>query len=111
VSAVKVNGLTSRRPKRPKTMLEAIDGIRCQIVKKTERAREGEMGLAELTALAELIPVLTDTIDAVALHLLRYDEASYREIAIALGITRTAAVKRYRGNSTRPVGGREARLR
>jgi hypothetical protein len=75
------------------------------------RALDGDVGLAELTAVASLTVELRQTIDALVDVLLDQDDASYQEIAIALGITRQAAFKRYPGQSARPAGGQPSNLR
>jgi hypothetical protein len=108
---VKVNAVTFTRERKRWSMLESIAAVHRLIVAQERRARDGEGGLAELAALAALERVLGDTIGAVAIHLLEHDEASYKEIGIALDLTKQGALKRYPGASSRPVGGRPARLR
>lgn len=94
-----------------KSMLHTIDAVRGMIIAQERRTRNGEGGLAELTALAELDDVLRRTVDGIARHLLERDDCSYREIGVALGISAQAAAKRYPGVSSRPAGGQPSWLR
>lgn len=72
---------------------------------------DGVGGLAELNALADLERRVRDVIDETAFRLLAHDDASYREVGIALGITRQAAENRYPRSSSRPAGGQPGNLR
>jgi hypothetical protein len=57
------------------------------------------------------VGAVADAIDEIAQHLLAVEECSYREVGIALGISRQAAEKRYPDPSARPAGGQWAGLR
>ena len=94
-----------------RTMFDTIAAASRFVASFVTNTRAGHGGLAELAAITDLEHQLADARDDVARHLLRHDDASYREVAIALGITPQAAAKRYPGASSRPVGGQEARLR
>jgi hypothetical protein len=72
---------------------------------------DGHGGLAELHALVLLERRVAEAIDEVALHLLEHDDASYREVGAALGISKSAAEKRYPAASSRPPGGQPGALR
>ena len=108
---VEVTAVTSTRRPLRRSMLESIAAIDRLIVAQARRAREGDGGLAELAALAALESVLAAAIDDVATYLLEHDDASYREVGIALGIGKPGALKRYPGASARPPGGQRADLR
>lgn len=92
-------------------MVGSIEAARRLVRAATRNTRDGYGGLAELAALVELRDEVEVAIDAGALHLLANDDASYREVAVALGITRQAAMKRYPEASSRPQGGQPGNLR
>lgn len=72
---------------------------------------DGVGGLAELTSLVELERSVRDVVDGMARHLLESDDYSYREIGVALGMTRQAVEQRYPGASSRPAGAQSGNLR
>ena len=96
----------SRRP-----MLESIGAARRFVRAFVARTRAGDGGLAELAAVAELHRETDHAIDAIAHHLLKVEDCSYREIGVALGISPQAAAKRYPQASGRPAGGQRSGLR
>ena len=88
--------------------MSAVERFVCAIAAHVD---DGAGGLAELHAFAELTHQIDGVVDSIARHLLEHDDASYREIGAALGISRQAAVKRYPKTSSRQPGGQPARLR
>jgi hypothetical protein len=76
-----------------------------------EHTRDGYGGLAELHALVELRDGIDSAIDHVARHLLEHDDASYREVGLAVGVTAQAVAKRYPNSSSRQRGAQPGNLR
>jgi hypothetical protein len=105
-------GSSGLRPYRPGRDLQAsLDAVRRFLRAAVTRTLNGEGGLAELTTMVEIVDDVLAAIDVMVVQLLEHDDASFREISIALGITQQAAAKRYHGRSQRRPGGQPANLR
>src|SRR5262245_31965659 len=78
-----------------KSVVHTLDGAAAMIRSAGRRIVDGDGDLAELTVLAELAVIVREAVDVAARHLLEHTEASNKEIAYALGITRQAVAKRY----------------
>ena len=111
VASTEVDATPKGRERDGWSMLGTIRGARGMVRSFARNTTDGLGGLAELAAMAQLRDELEAAIDACALHLLAEDDASYREIGIALNITPQAAAKRFPGASTRPPGGQSWRFR
>jgi hypothetical protein len=88
--------------------ISAVSRFVCSIVGHVD---DGAGSLADLYALVRLRDRLDQAIDTAARHLLEHDDASYREVGAALGMTRQAAASRYPSSSSRRPGGQPSRLR
>jgi hypothetical protein len=107
-------GRAAREARRsnPEWSLERSLGVPRRFVKAVvEHTEDGYGGLAELSALVELRGMLDDAIDRVARHLLENDDASYREVGVALEVSAQAVAKRYPNSSSRQRGAQPGNLR
>jgi hypothetical protein len=99
------------RETKKRSALHTIEGVNSMLKAAHNRIDAGEYTLVELAALAEVKVTVEAVIDAAVRWLGSNDEASYRELGIALGVTRSAVEKRWPGISGREEGGQPSRLR
>jgi hypothetical protein len=91
--------------------VEDVLGALRRFVRAIERRVDAdECGLVELAAVVELAADVVDLRDHLARRLLA-DTFSYREVGIALGISRQAAERRYPGATSRRPGAQPGPLR
>jgi hypothetical protein len=107
-------GLTRRAAARRKAdwsmerTLAAVDRFVRAVV---DHIADGEGDLVGLHAMVELQRHMSAAVDTIARHLLSHDRANYRDIGIALGITKQAAAQRYPRASARRRGAQPGPLR
>jgi hypothetical protein len=94
-----------------RSLLDTLAAARRFLRAAVDRTEHGDGGLAELARLADLELEVRRAVDGCAVWLLEHDDASYREVGAALGMSLQAVAKRYPGLSSRPAGGQESRLR
>jgi hypothetical protein len=93
------------------SLLGSVAAVRRFVAVLAGHTADGFGGLAELHAAVEVQAELAVVIDAMARHLLDHEDASYREVGLALGLSLSAAAKRYPDAGSRRPGGQPARLR